>query len=690
MPRTHVFSLPGGQLELVAGSLASPPRRVDALVSADDNHLSHGGGVSEALWRAAGPALEAEVLRNRPRLALGDVFVSPPGALPCRVLLHAITIDFDANRIMTARELPALYRDVIRTAQGQGCASVGLPLLASGAAGITVPESAQALADALSSATTDGPVPSLLISVLSEKFGEVDRALSTSLAEAFGGVRERIASALKSLPGDDDGAILRRWYGSQGDRRVALAVALEAVVDVARARVSSLHAWDPHLERIRGCVAELRLAASSLAQGRGIAPGAADVRTAEAAILHTAAVLREAALSSGRKGVRRQRAGALFHQSQDLSVGSPVQAKPASAPEPPPPTPAPPTPRPVAASTMTASGGSAPSRALHRLVLERLSPENLRRLQALLDEQGYKGEPEFRVLEFLVMRDPPQVLRDLFSLVELRSLLEDVYGERPPAALTLDQLVDRVLLRLGFDLPRVPKGLGAARERARVALKRIHGARQAAAVVGEVAQLASWLECLCLVLLRFVSQILYELPPEVLLHDWKKLKPNQPLDQAGLGQLLGFVSTLDARIRKDPPSRLALFDLDPGRLLPPHGIGLLPELRNNLVHFRPDAVVSLEDVRRKALAFVEAAERLIGHLETQSHRVFPRIIAIRGIQHDAWGRRLVIAEDEDGGSETIFTDVEVRPGELYFMQPLSNPARVDPLLVPAGDFRFPD
>ena len=43
-----------------------------------------------------------------------------------------------------------------------------------------------------------------------------------------------------------------------------------------------------------------------------------------------------------------------------------------------------------------------------------------------------------------------------------------------------------------------------------------------------------------------------------------------------------------------------------------------------------------------------------------------------------------MAVDDRGDSEKIFTDEILRPGALYFMHPLSNPTRVDPVLVQAG------
>jgi hypothetical protein len=62
------------------------------------------------------------------------------------------------------------------------------------------------------------------------------------------------------------------------------------------------------------------------------------------------------------------------------------------------------------------------------------------------------------------------------------------------------------------------------------------------------------------------------------------------------------------------------------------------------------------------------------------------MIVVRAIHYDRWGRRKVSAETESGDREIIFTERPLRPGEAYMMRPLSNPVRVDPLLVPAGDF----
>ena len=58
---------------------------------------------------------------------------------------------------------------------------------------------------------------------------------------------------------------------------------------------------------------------------------------------------------------------------------------------------------------------------------------------------------------------------------------------------------------------------------------------------------------------------------------------------------------------------------------------------------------------------------------------------IDAIRLDRWRRRVVRAVSDEGVVETLFTDRPLHPGELYLMHPLSNPLRVDPVLVPAGE-----
>src|SRR5215510_16300186 len=121
------------QIDVVVASITQLGESVDAVVSSDDNRLSHGGGVSKAIWEAAGPELARFVTRAQPPLQLGQVFVSPAGNLAARAILHAVTIDLDENRVIGQGQLAGLYYRLLATADECEYRSVALPLIGSGA-----------------------------------------------------------------------------------------------------------------------------------------------------------------------------------------------------------------------------------------------------------------------------------------------------------------------------------------------------------------------------------------------------------------------------------------------------------------------------------------------------------------------------------------------------------------------------
>jgi hypothetical protein len=65
-------------------------------------------------------------------------------------------------------------------------------------------------------------------------------------------------------------------------------------------------------------------------------------------------------------------------------------------------------------------------------------------------------------------------------------------------------------------------------------------------------------------------------------------------------------------------------------------------------------------------------------------------VLVENIHFDRWGRKVIEAVDDEGNIEIIFTDNLIEPGKTYFMHPLTNPLRVDPILVPAGELLWLD
>jgi O-acetyl-ADP-ribose deacetylase (regulator of RNase III) len=699
MPHPRSYSLPWGEVRVLNASLAALGRQFDAIVSSDDNYLSHSGGVSEALWKAAGP-----IAIGQPTLSLGDVFVSAAGKLPARILLHAVTVDFDANRVITLPQLARLYQDLFQVAAAHSCATLALPLLASGAADISADASARALGQALLGLHEGGTLTDVALAVLAPEFPVACAVLDDALVPAQKDARWRIAGALKDVLPRDGWRLLQQRQAQLTDFRTSLATTLDLVVQFAQDRLVRLHLWDPAAERVRGSIAEARLVRSRLVQGRGT-PSEADISLAETSIRRVARALNEPQIARGSADMVRipweeppasdargpdESDLVRFCEEAAFDVSDETDSEALAVP---PLTPTRPQQQPVAAGPLPHGrdhGGTAHVRALHQLILDHLPATSLEKLHELLAGQGFRGAQEFFLLEFLLRRDPIDVLTELFDVFSLRAILERAYGTCPPANAPAKQIAEQLLARLGFEPLRQPRGLRAVRETARATINRVNLAADRAAIRGAVAELATWVEYLCHALLRFVSLVIYEKPPDILLREWGELDRDDSLRTASLGRLLDLIAKVDSRTRKQPPPKLGLFRAGERRLLPDEGMASLPAIRNLMVHFRADAAeLSLDELRSKAVAFCEGVDQLVQHLESSEGRIFPRMIVIKGIQYDQWGRRLVLAEDEDGVTETLFTDSVIWPGEMYFMHPLSNPMRIDPILVAAGDLKSP-
>ena len=101
----------------------------EVIVSADDNHLTHSGGVSAAIWDAAGVELDEYVQDNRPVLSLADVWPTAAGALNLKAIYHAVTVDFDTNRKLAAGSARSLYGKILDMAANSSIGKIAMPLL---------------------------------------------------------------------------------------------------------------------------------------------------------------------------------------------------------------------------------------------------------------------------------------------------------------------------------------------------------------------------------------------------------------------------------------------------------------------------------------------------------------------------------------------------------------------------------
>jgi hypothetical protein len=332
-------------------------------------------------------------------------------------------------------------------------------------------------------------------------------------------------------------------------------------------------------------------------------------------------------------------------------------------------------------------------RRLQAFLLEHLDAEARAELDRELLAEHYCGDFHVRLLEYCLHDDPVTKVADRFPLHRLRALVRTLTGRVPPPDRNGRELAQDILSHLGFPRPATPLGLNRI---AREVLQALHtiDADDGADPAALVNRVARHLEYLMHVLVRFMSQTVFQQPPERLL-DLEK-----PLAAHGLGELFVAGMKLQRRLRDAREQAARVFDRDFTQYsVLPTGTGSLSKIRNSLSHFRevaasgPDAAGSADEPlspRSRARRFLVDTKALLDHLADERMRVFPQVVRVDGVEVDRWNRRIVRVLDDDGGKDLLFTDVQMEPGRIYFMHAISNPLRVDPLLVPAGNLIWAD
>jgi O-acetyl-ADP-ribose deacetylase (regulator of RNase III) len=116
---------------------------VDAIANAANTRLLHGGGVAGAIARAGGPSVQAESSERAP-IGLGEAVSTGGGAMPCRWVIHAATMELPpANPPTSAEVIGRATASTLAVAERLGARSLALVAFGTGVAGFPLEEAAE-------------------------------------------------------------------------------------------------------------------------------------------------------------------------------------------------------------------------------------------------------------------------------------------------------------------------------------------------------------------------------------------------------------------------------------------------------------------------------------------------------------------------------------------------------------------
>ena len=165
-------------MEVVHGDLTE--ERVDAIVNAANERLSHGGGVAGAIVRKGGKVIQEESerwVKEHGPVKTGSCAITGAGNLPARFVIHAVGPVWGSGD--EERKLASAIKCALSMASEKGLGSIAFPAISSGIFGFPKDLCARVFFDTLVSYFQENPESSIRIVRLTN----IDRTTSEIFME---------------------------------------------------------------------------------------------------------------------------------------------------------------------------------------------------------------------------------------------------------------------------------------------------------------------------------------------------------------------------------------------------------------------------------------------------------------------------------------------------------------------------
>ncbi|MEW6209233.1 MAG: protein kinase [Acidobacteriota bacterium] len=332
-------------------------------------------------------------------------------------------------------------------------------------------------------------------------------------------------------------------------------------------------------------------------------------------------------------------------------------------------------------------GTSAAPLNLARLLLAHLSEEDLDYLEQSLETGGFRSSREQThdrradlIEEYCYTAPPDEVLAQNCTVRQLAAMAKAL-GINAADAAGRDTLIDAILEAAGFlSGPRQVPGLEATLGHLQSQLLELANASSSDECLGIVHSSLAAVERAITLLVRFYGSLLYGAGLESFLSRGGKSSERLTLDEK-----LGALKEL-CLSPPDVPIPRRVEETFQWPIIASDIFKRFDELASERDQLADQAESSgLPAMQRLGRKVISSAIDVMTDMARNPYS--PRVVQIVARQDDVYGRHFYTGQDDRGRSERIFTPLPLDVGQMYLFYPMTNPARINPLIFPYDSSR---